>query len=295
MIRRCLIAAIVVGLSLAVECSTAQVHERNSTLSGVTVQVLAQGPVKNLPAGKVFVGLLEFRQLPGADYGPHAHLPGFVYTVHGTATISFPGAAPRSVGPGHAAFIPALVGHTHENVEGRVGAGAIAVGLIVVVILVCAAAWLRGGLLRVIVAVLSLLLVVGGALPLIGATSTDYYFMAVRPESQRGLPMPRPDGRVIFISPDADPVPAPQYIETLSAITVPSGARYDAPNLSGPETLIVVQGAASVHVGDETRQLAAGQATLAQAGKTLAIVNRGGDALQVLDFALTPLAVSGSS
>ena len=287
MIRRCLIAAIVVGLSLAVGCSTAQVHARNSTLSSVTLQVLAQGPVKNLPAGKVFVGLVEYGQIPGADYGPHAHLPGFVYTLHGIATISFPGAAARSVGPGHAAFIPALAVHTHENVEGRVGAGAIAVGLIVVVILVCAAAWLRGGLRRVIVAVLSLLLVVGGALPLLGATSNDYYFIAVRPESQRGLPMPRPDGRVIFTSPDVDPVPSAPYVETMNAITVPPGARYDGLDMTGAVTIIVVNGSAALHVGDETRQLQAGLATFAQAGQKVAIVNPGSDTLQFLAFALT--------
>src|SRR5207245_8116168 len=112
------------------------------------------------------------------------------------------------------------------------------VGLIVAVILVCAAAWLRGGLRSVIVAVLSLLLVVGGALPLLGATSNDYYFIAVRPESQRGLPMPRPEGRVIFTSPDVDPVPAAPYIETMNAIAVPPGARYDGLDMTGAETII---------------------------------------------------------
>src|ERR1700730_13679686 len=75
-------------------------------------------------------------------------------------------------------------------------------------------------------------------LVLTGATSNDWYFIAVRPISHRSSPMIRPDGRVTFVSPDLDPVPAGPYIETLSAITVPPGARYDAPNVSGPETLI---------------------------------------------------------
>lgn len=293
MMRRGLVTAMVGCLSLAVVCGTAwQVHAKNSTVSGVTVKTLAQGPVKALPVGKIFVNILEFRQLPGVDFGPHAHIPAFVYTLHGTSTISFPGAAARSVGPGDAAFIPALAVHTHQNVDGRIGAGAIAIGLIVVVILLCAATWMHGGLRRVTIAVLSLLLIAGGALPLIGPTADDYYLIAVRPESQRALPMPRPDGRVIYSSPDVDPVPAAPYIETLSAITVPAGARYDAPDAPGPEMIIVAEGTAAVHVGAGTTQLGGGGAAFAQTGQTFAIVNSGSNTLQVVDFGVTSLAAA---
>ena len=77
---------------------------------------------------------------------------------------------------------------------------------------------------------------------------------------------------------------------------MPPGARYDALDVPGPETIIVVEGTAAVHVGDETRQLGGGGAAFAQAGKTLAIVNPGSDTVQVLDFAVTsPSAVPAAT
>jgi quercetin dioxygenase-like cupin family protein len=262
------------------------VQAKSATQSGVTVRMLAQGPLPELVGNKVFVDVLEFRQVPGAVFGPRPHLAGILYTLHGMATISSPGAAPRSAGPGEAVFLPEAV-HTNDNAEGRVANGALAVGLIVVVILLCATTWLRGARRRAIIPALSLLLIAGGALALSGWTSNDWYFIAVRPEKQRTQPMPRPDGRVTISSPDLDPVPAAPYTETLSAITVPPGVRYDALDMTGPETIIVVNGSAAIHVADETRQLATGQATFAQAGQKVSIVNAGSDTLQVIAFALT--------
>jgi len=288
-LRLCLVAAVVVGVSLAVAGSAAQVNAGNAALSGVTVRTLAQGPVKNLPNAKIFVNILEFRQVPGAAFGPHAHVPGFVYTLRGTATISFPAAATRSVKAGEATFIPGLAVHTHNNVDGRFGAGAIAGGLIVVVILLCAATWLRGGSRGVTVGALSVLLIAGAVFVLSGATSNDIYFIAVRPDSQRGQPMPRPDGRVAFSSPAVDPVLAGPYVETLTAIAVPPGARYDAVDVRGPELIIGLEGTAEVQLGGESRQVGGGEAALAQAGKTLAILNRGSGTVRLLAFAVTPL------
>lgn len=290
MTRRWLAAALLGGGALAMVCiSIGQVHATNSTVSSVTVKTLAQGPVKSLPKGKVYANILEFRQLPGADFGPHAHIPAVVYTLHGVSTISFPGAAAQSVGPGEAAFIPALAVHTHENLEGRLGSGAIAAGLIVVVILFCAATWLRGPRRSVMTAVLSLLLIAGGALALIGPTVDDYYLFAVRPEPS-AVPMPRPDGRVAYSSPDIDPVPAGPYLETLIAITVPAGASYDAPDAPGPEILVVVDGAAAVRVAGQTTQLVGGDAAFAQTGQTVVIGNQGSGTLTVLDFAVTSIS-----
>jgi quercetin dioxygenase-like cupin family protein len=285
MMRRHLVAVVVAGLWLASACSTA-----SSMPSAVAVKTLAHGPVKNLPAGKIYINILEFRQVPGADFGPHSHGPGLEYTLHGTATTSFPGAAATSVGPGQAAFLPALSVHTHQNLDGRVGAGAIAVGLIIVVVLLCAATWLRGGRRRIVIAVLSLLLIAGAAMPLIGATTNDWYVFAVRPDSQRAQPMPRPDGRVVYSSPDLVAVPAGPYVETLNAITVPAGARYDAPSAPGPQLIVLVEGSASVRVGGAATQMGSGDATLAQSGTTLAIINPGSNTLQVLDFAVTSIS-----
>jgi quercetin dioxygenase-like cupin family protein len=287
MTRRWLAAALLGGGALAAVCiSVGQVHAKNSTVSSVTVKTLAQGPVKSLPKGKVYVNILEFSQLPGADFGPHSHIPAVVYTLHGISTISFRGAGAQSVSPGEAAFIPALAVHTHENLEGRLGAGAIAAGLIVVVIFLCAATWLRGPRRSVTIAVLSLLLIGGGALALIGPTVDDYYLFAVRPEPS-AVPMPRPDGRVVFSSPDVNPVPAAPYVETLSAITVPASASYQAPDAPGPEILVVVDGAAAVRVGGQTTHLGGGDADFAQTGQTVVIGNQGSGTLTVLDFAVT--------
>lgn len=285
--QRYLVVGMIAGLSLVAACSTVGQVQTPSTLSGVTVKTLAQGTVKNLPAAKVFVNVLEFRQLPGADYGPHAHVPGFVYTLRGTSAISFPQAAALPLGSGDAAYIPGLVVHTHTNPDGRIGATAIAVGLILAAILLCAATWMRGGRRRIVIAALSLSLIAGSALPLVGVTANDFYFIAVRPVSQRGQPMPRPDGRVAYTSPDVEPVPAGPYVETLRMITVPPGTRYDSPNLSGPELIIVAEGTATVHIGDGTQQLRSGDGAFAQTGNTVAMVNAGSDSLQVIDFAMT--------
>jgi quercetin dioxygenase-like cupin family protein len=293
MMRRWLFRAVLGCLSLALAgLAIGQVVAKSSALSRVPVQTLATGPVKSLPAGKVYLSILEFRQQPGAEFGPHAHQASIAYTLHGTDTIAFRSAAAQSVGPGKAAFIPTLAAHTHQNLDGRIGAGAMAVGLIVLVILLCAATWMRGGPRRATIAALSVLLIAGGTLPLIGATANDYYLIAVRPSSQRSQPMPRPDGRVLYESPDVNPVPPGPYVEALSAITVPAGATYDSPVIQGPQLIIVLEGNPKVNVGDETTQLTVQGATMAQAGQTLTIVNSGADPLQVLDFGVTSVAVS---
>jgi quercetin dioxygenase-like cupin family protein len=291
MIRRCLSAAMLAGLAaFAVWLTAGQALAASAAPSSVSVRVLAQGPVKALPAGKVFEAILEFRQNPGADFGPHAHVPGIVYTLSGTDTISFAGGPQIAVGEGQAAFIPALVTHTHLNLDGRPGAIAIAVGLIAVAILLCAATLLHGARRRIVVAGLSVFLIVGGALPVLGATSNDYYLFAVRSPAEHDRPMPRPDGRVAFLSPDLNPVPPGPYVETLSAIIIPAGAAYDAPDVQGPHVVVVLQGEATAHVGDASTQLSAQGATMAQAGQALTMVNSSGGTDQVLDFAVASVS-----
>jgi mannose-6-phosphate isomerase-like protein (cupin superfamily) len=292
MMRRVLIATALGGVSLALACATPL---RASTAdSGVTVTTLAQGPVKALPPGKIFANILEFKQIPGADFGPHAHLPAVVYSVRGTSTITFPTAPSVSVGPGQAAFIPAGAAMTQKNVDGQLGAITIAGGLIVLVILLCAATFMRGGSRRITIAVLSLLAIGGGILPLVGATSNDYYFIAVRPDAQRVLAMPRPDGHVFYTSPDVNPVPAGPYIESLSAIGLGAGARYEPAVAAGPQMIVVMEGTATVQVGDQTSHLGAGDGTFAQAGQTLAITNSGSQDLRMIDFTVRPAAPAAS-
>lgn len=290
MMRRGLLAVALGGASLALMCATTL--QGQAVGSGVTVSTLAQGPVKALPPGKIFVNILEFKQVPGADFGPHPHLPAVIYTLRGVTTITFPTAPPVSVGAGQAAFIPAGPAQTQKNDQGRVGAVTIAGGLIVLVILLCAATFMRGGARRITVAVLSVLAIGVGILPLVGTTSNDYYFIAVRPDAQRVLAMPRPDGHVFFTSPNFDPVPAGPYIESLSAIDLGAGAHYEQAVAPGPQMIIVTQGAAIVQVGDQTSNLGAGDGTFAQSGQTVAITNSGSQDLQMIDFMVRPAAAA---
>jgi mannose-6-phosphate isomerase-like protein (cupin superfamily) len=296
MVRRYVVAAMAAAFSIAVVYSMgASADARASTGPPVSVRTLAEDPVTQLPAANVFVAVLDFRQVPGAACGPTCGLPGFVYTLRGIVTVGLPGVAAQSISSGRAAFTPGAAALTNDKLDGRVGAGIIAVGLIVLVALLCAATWLRGPRRGFIIGALSLLLIGEGALVLSGATSNEWYFFAVRPAAHLSQPMPRPDGRVTFASAYLDPVPAAPYIERLRAITVPPGARYDADNVNGADTLIVLEGTASVHIGVEAKQLGRADGALAQAGKTLAIINAGSDTLKVLDFEVAPLSVTPSS
>jgi hypothetical protein len=294
--RYCLAAAMMASFLVAVAFTgAAQANATNSTVSDVTVRPLAQSPAMTLPAGKIFVTVLEFSQVPGAACGPTCYLPGFVYTLRGVASISLPGAASGSIGPGNAAFTPTLTVHTNDNVGGRAGAVAIAIGLIVVAIVLCASTWLRSGRRRAIISVLSLLLIGGGVLGLSGATSNDWYYIAVRSAAVRVQPMPRPDGRVTYLSPDVAPEPAGPYIESLRAITIPPGAQYQSADATGPQMIIVTDGAAAIDIGGQTTHLGVAAGAFAQTGQTLAIANPGSDTLQVLDFALTPLQAGSAA
>ena len=62
--------------------------------------------------------------------------------------------------------------------------------------------------------------------------------------------------------------------------------------MGGPQLIVGVKGTAAVNIDGVPRQVSGGQAALAQAGQTLAIVNPGSDTLQVLDFAVTPLSAT---
>jgi quercetin dioxygenase-like cupin family protein len=292
MMRRVLVAAALGGASLALMCSTTL--QTQVVDSGLTVTTLAQGPVKALPPGKIFINILEFRQVPGAGFGPHAHLPAVVYTLRGTSTFTFPAAPAVSVGPGHAAFIPAGAAMTDTNVDGRLGAVTIAGGLVVLVILLCAAKFMRGRARRITIAVLSLLAIGGGILALAGATSNDYYFIVVRPDAQRVLAMPRPEGHVFYTSPDVDPVPAGPYVESLNEIRLGAGAHYEPAVAPGPQMIIVMEGTATVQVGDQSSRLGAGDGTFAQAGQTLAVTNSGSGDLRMIDFTVRPATPAAS-
>jgi redox-sensitive bicupin YhaK (pirin superfamily) len=80
----------------------------------VVSSILASGPLGSIPAGALFVNVLDLPQAAGGVI-KHAHLPGFVYAVSGTAEMDADGAAPAMIQPGNAAFIGAGVMHSHIN------------------------------------------------------------------------------------------------------------------------------------------------------------------------------------
>jgi hypothetical protein len=289
LLRRSLVGAIVVSWALVmVGARAAQTYAENSTASTVTVRTLAQGTVQKLPAGKIYVNILEFRQVPSTTFTLNPRATGMEYTLHGIATVASPGAGVRPVGAGSGAFLPSLAVQTVSNVDGRVGAAAIATGLIILVVLLAAATWVGGRLRPLIAALLSLLLIAGGAFVLGGGTSNDWYLIVVRSTQIRsGTPMPVPYGKVGYSSPDMDPAPVAPSTETLSSISVPAGGRYDAVDPAGPEMIVVVDGTAALHDAGGIRQLGAGAGAFAQAGNKLSIVNSGTDTLQVVDFAVS--------
>ena len=162
------------------------------------------------------------------------------------------------------------------------------VGLILVVIFLCAGTLLHSDARRVTVAGLSLVLIAGGALEMSGATANDWYLIGIRTVVQRSQPMPRPDGRVVFSSSDVNPVPVGPYVESLSAVTLAPGIRYQVADVTGPETIIVMAGEAVVDTGGKAMRLGPGQAILSQAQSPLALANPGQDTLKLLDFAVRP-------
>jgi len=288
-LRRSLVGAIVASCALAmIGARVAQTYAVNSSVSSVTIRTLAQGSVKKLPAGKIYVNILEFHQVPNTTFRLNPRGTGMEYTLHGIATVAAPGTAVRSVGAGGGAFLPSLSVQTISNVDGRLSAIAMAAGLIIVVVLLCAVTWVGGRLRPLVAALLSLLLIAGGAFVLGGGTSNDWYLIVVRSTQIRtGTPMPVPYGKVGYSSPDMDPAPVAPSTETLSSISVPAGGRYDAVDTAGPEMIVVVDGTAALHDTSGIRQLGTGAGAFAQAGNTLSIVNSGTDTLQVVDFAVS--------
>ena len=281
------VAAALAGVSVGIVCATAQVHASSSSTSAVTVRTLAQGLVKTRPPGNVFVNILDLRQVPGTTFklGPYA--TGMLYARQGGVTISSPGTATRSAGSGDGAFLPSRAVQTVSNNTGRAGAVVIAIVLLLIVAAIAGARWLGFGPGPLITAVLLLVLIAAGTFVLTGGTTNQWYLMVVRSVQFRAVPMPVTYGRVIYSSPDMEPAPKAPFTETLRWIGVPSGGRYDALDTGGPEMIIVVAGAATVHAGSSTQQFESGEATFAQAGNTLTIVNSSGDTLQLVDFAVT--------
>src|SRR5256886_4455093 len=76
---------------------------------------VVEGRVSALPAGSVFISVLELPQPPGAVLGPHKNIAGFTLDVWGTATMQVAGRGVVDARQGDAVFLPNMQSHDHEN------------------------------------------------------------------------------------------------------------------------------------------------------------------------------------
>jgi mannose-6-phosphate isomerase-like protein (cupin superfamily) len=250
-------------------------------------ETLAEGPVMALPPGPSFLSIVDFRQPPGESFGPHSHVPGFVYVMSGKATLVDDGSeVTLNRGEGH--FIPALAVHTHENADDRRQAGALALALVVAVIALVLVAT-RRRVSQGLVGVLLVALIAGGAIALWDPWKNDWLFIGVRPESARGAPMPIPGASRTYESPAFPEVlPAP-YVERLATTTVDPRGQTEVSKAAGPVVFLVLDGRADVTVGNETPiRLGHHQGTLVQAGERFRVLNPSGTTLRLLRFDLIP-------
>jgi mannose-6-phosphate isomerase-like protein (cupin superfamily) len=253
-------------------------------------QRLAEGPVMLAPGGS-FLSIGYLPQPPGGSFGPHGHVPGLVYALSGDVTVADNGSTlALNAGDGH--FIPALAVHTHENTEGRLPAGALAIGLVLAVIALVLVVG-RPRLREALVPVLLVALIVGGAVALQDPWKNEWFFYGIRPEPARGAVMPLPSASRTYESPQFRNLSPGRYLESLATTTVDPRGEVGESTVVGPIVFLVLDGEADVTVGNEEPvRLGRHEATMVQRGESFRVVNPSGSELRLLRFALTP---SGST
>ncbi len=262
----------------------ANVGPPNAQARGASQHVVAEGPVEALPAGTTFVSVLALPQPAGAVLGPHSHIPGFTYVLGGVATVAFVDGKTVDVVAGEAVFTPANVVHVHSNERGRGVAIALAVlliGAVVGLVMLSRRGWRWTPLWLVG-------LITIGAIGVADPTMNDWYFIAVRPEAQRGGAMPVPAARRTHESAAlADLGPGP-FLERLDAFVIEPGGRTMAHRSDGAETLIVTDGRATICVGGAKTTVERDQALTVQANTPLQLLNVGTAPLGVVRFSVRP-------
>lgn len=200
---------------------------------------VVEGRVAGLPAGPVFISVIELPQPPGAVLGPHAHIPGFEFDVFGTAAV-VGGGNVLDIGPGDAVFTPALQRHSHENREAVPYAIALAVLLLGLAAAMLVPAFRSHGV-RLLAAVL-----VVGAVATVNPLMNDWYFVGVRPAAARGALMLVPAAHRTFESGNLTGLGGGPYTERLTARSLRSG---DSARVTGPASVVVLSGNAGINPG----------------------------------------------
>lgn len=238
---------------------------------------VVEGKVAGLPAGPVFISVLELPQPAGAVLGPHAHIPGFVLAVSGTATIAIAGKGTLDVGPGDAVFTASLLSHDHENRAAVPAAIVLAVLLVGLTVALFAGPWRRR-------AVLLAALLVFGVVGTINPLMNHWYFVGVRPAAQRGAVMPVPAAHRTYESDNLSALAAAPYSERLTYRSLASG---ESARISGPAAIVVLDGEGSVIVGERTTRLS-GQSGVTIAGGVEATVQAGSQGARILIAQVLP-------
>jgi quercetin dioxygenase-like cupin family protein len=233
---------------------------------------VVEGSVAALPPGPVFISVLELPQPAGAVLGPHAHIPGFVLDVSGTATMAIAGRGTVEVRPGDAVFTASLQSHDHENRAAVPAAIVLAVLLVGLTVALFAGLWRR----RAVFLLASLLVL--GVIATINPLMNHWYFVGIRPVTARGAVMPVPAGHRTYESQNLTGLAAGAHIERLTYRWLDSG---ESAGTTGPAAIIVLDGQGSVTIGGETTSLSA-QSGVTIAGGADATVKAGSQGARVL-------------
>ena len=239
---------------------------------------VVEGRLVALPAGPVFISVLELPQPPGAVLGPHKHVAGFVFDVSGMATMVIPGRGNVNVGPGDAVFLASQQPHDHEN---RAGVP-VAIALALILVGLSAVLVVRRG--RPSAFVLTAALLVAGTVATVDPLMNHWYFIAVRSDSQRGGVMPVPAGHRTYESQTLKGLQTGAYVERLTDRTLGSG---ESARFTGPGAIVVLDGQALVTTGGRTSDLSA-QAGVTIPGGEEANVRAGSGGARVLVVELLP-------
>jgi hypothetical protein len=239
---------------------------------------VVEGKVTALPAGPVFISVLELPQPAGAVLGPHAHIPGFVLDVSGTATLAIAGKGTVDVGPGDAVFTANFLSHDHENRAAVPAAIVLAVLLVGLTVALLVGVWRR----RAVVLLAALLVL--GVVATINPLMNHWYFVGVRGAAARGGLMLVPAAQRTYESENLTALSAGPYTERLAYRLLASG---ESARLSGPAAIVVLDGQASVTTGGTTKDLSA-QSGATIAGGADATVQAGSQGARILVVAVLP-------
>ena len=261
-------AGVAAAIALAVPALGAQVNSAR----------VVEGRLAALPAGPVFISVLELPQPAGAVLGPHQHVAGFVVDAFGTASLVIGGNV-VDVGAGDAVFTADQLLHDHENraaVPFAIALALVVAGLSVALMLLQG----RGPALALMSALL-----VAATVATINPLMNHWYFIGVRPAVMRGAAMPVPAGHRTYESENLSGLVAGPFLERLTDRRLSSG---ESLRVTGPAAIVVLDGQASLVADGRTTGLSAQSGGATIAGGTEATIQEVSGSPRVLVVEVLP-------